>query len=170
MNDWQPLLRHVADVTPLDASETDAIRTAMLAEAAAPRSGLDTRSHAGAVIGGVLRDRRRRRAGGGAVDRAGARHRRAGHCHQCAGRLTTRSGAGAGSSTPAVRHAWRHADHLAIRPAVFVEGAIHTMTLRSCSAAAALITAAWVASPQAQQGQQAQKPQSRKTATGRRAT
>ena len=54
MNDWQPLLRHVADVTPLDASETDSIRTAMLAEAAAPRSGLDTRSHAGAVIGGVL--------------------------------------------------------------------------------------------------------------------
>jgi hypothetical protein len=54
MNDWQPMLRHVADVTPLDASETDAIRTAMLAEAAAPRSSADARSHAGTVIGGVL--------------------------------------------------------------------------------------------------------------------
>jgi hypothetical protein len=54
MNDWQPMLRHVADVTPLEARETDAIRTAMLAEAAAPRPSAGARSHAGAVIGGVL--------------------------------------------------------------------------------------------------------------------
>jgi len=54
MNEWQPMLRHVAEVMPLNADETESIRTAMLAEAAAPRSTVDSRSHAGTLIGGVL--------------------------------------------------------------------------------------------------------------------
>jgi len=54
MNEWQPMLRHVAEVTPLDADETESIRAAMLAEAASPRPGFHDRSHAGALIGGVL--------------------------------------------------------------------------------------------------------------------
>jgi hypothetical protein len=54
MNEWQPMLRHVAEVTPLDADETESIRTAMLAEAAAPQSRANGRSHAGTLIGGAL--------------------------------------------------------------------------------------------------------------------
>ena len=54
MNEWQPMLRHVAGVTPLDADETESMRAAMLAEAAAARTSLHDRSHAGALIGGVL--------------------------------------------------------------------------------------------------------------------
>jgi len=54
MTEWQPLLRHVAEVTPLNADETESIRRAMLAEAAAPGSMVHERSPAGTFIGGIL--------------------------------------------------------------------------------------------------------------------
>jgi hypothetical protein len=54
MTEWQPMLRHVGEVTPLNADETESIRTAMLAEAARSRSIVRERSHAGTLIGGVL--------------------------------------------------------------------------------------------------------------------
>ena len=55
MSEWRPVLRHVADVTPLNAEETESIRTAMLAAAAEPsRTFAQEHSPAGAIIGGLL--------------------------------------------------------------------------------------------------------------------
>ncbi|CAN5796893.1 hypothetical protein BH18ACI5_BH18ACI5_28110 [soil metagenome] len=55
MTEWRPVLRHVADVTPLNAEETEAIRTAMLSAAAEPsRTFAHEHSPAGTIIGGLL--------------------------------------------------------------------------------------------------------------------
>ncbi|MEO5896918.1 MAG: hypothetical protein ABIS06_14570 [Vicinamibacterales bacterium] len=55
MTEWRPVLRHVADVTPLNAEETELIRTAMLAVAAQPsRTFAEEQSPAGPIIGGLL--------------------------------------------------------------------------------------------------------------------
>jgi hypothetical protein len=54
MTEWRPVLRHAADVTPLTAEETEAIRTAMLTAASEPSHLSSRQSPAGAVIGGLL--------------------------------------------------------------------------------------------------------------------